>query len=143
MRARNLYPVELDENAGLPLVVTIKAVRHPGAVGQHGAVELAGALGIVPDLRRDGWRQTASESESTPDRLRGTDGQPHLSAVLLDEVLVRGTVVVGLNLVAVIVGCTEMEKQSVSRTDRQVGKPGSQSKTRWRGVLRDRKVLRF
>lgn len=60
------YPVELDEDAGLPCVVTIETIRHPRAVGQHGAVELTGAFGIVPDLQRDGWRerQTGSETET-------------------------------------------------------------------------------
>lgn len=74
---------------------------------------------------------------------RGTDEKLHLSAVLLDEVLVRGAVVIGLDLVAVIVGCEETEKQSDRQTDRQLGKPGSWTKRRPRGVLRDRKVLRF
>lgn len=52
------YPVELNEDAGLPCVVTIETIRHPRAVGQHGAVELTGAFGIVPDLQRDGWWET-------------------------------------------------------------------------------------
>lgn len=85
------------------------------------------------------------ESIHLGDWARGTSNKIHLPAVLLDEVLVRGAVVIGLDLVAVIVGCAETEavRQTDRRRGRQLGKPVSGTSRRPGGVLRDRKVLRF
>lgn len=80
------------------------------------------------------------ECVHTGDWFRGTEEQLHLPAVLLYEVLVRGAVVIGLDLVGVIVGCKETEKQSVRQA---IGKTWQLDQKEVRGVLRDRKVLRF
>lgn len=61
------------------------------------------------------------QSVRPPQRLVQMDEKVYLSTVLLDEVLVRGAVVIGLDLVAVIVGCQEMEKQSDRQSDRHAG----------------------
>lgn len=70
------YPIELDDDTGLAIAITIGAICQAGAVSQNGAVELAGALGIVP----------------------------YTSAVRLEEILVRCTLVVLLGLLRVVVG---------------------------------------
>lgn len=64
------YTVELNDDAGLALIVTIVTICDPRAVLQYGAFELAGTLGEV--------FQTA--------------------AVLLDEVLIRFTLIILLGL---------------------------------------------
>lgn len=70
------YTVHFDEDAGLASVVAIVTVLHPRALLQQGAVELAGAFGVVP----------------------------HVSTVLLDVVAVGGAFVIGQRLVGIVVG---------------------------------------
>lgn len=76
------YPVEFDEHAGFALLVAVGAVGESGTILQHGAVELAGAFGVVA----------------------------HLPAVLLDEVLVWDAGVVAHHLLRVIIGCGKTEE---------------------------------
>lgn len=64
------YPIQLDDDARLALLVSIVTVVEPRAVLQDGAVELTGALWVVL----------------------------HISAVLLQEVLIRGALVIFLGL---------------------------------------------
>lgn len=64
------YPIQLDDDAWLALLVSIVTVGDARALLQDGAVELTGALGVVL----------------------------HIAAVLLQEVLVRGALVVLLGL---------------------------------------------
>ncbi len=81
MSDQRSYPVEFDEHAGFPVQVSVRAVLESGAPPQHGAVELAGAFGIVA----------------------------HLAAVILDEVLIRDADVVLHRLLRVIIGCRETQ----------------------------------
>lgn len=71
------YPIQLDDDAWLALLVSIVTVIDSGAVLQNGAVELTGALGVIL----------------------------HVAAVLLHKVLVWGALVVLLGLYRVVVRC--------------------------------------
>lgn len=73
------HPIQLDDDARLALLVSIVTVTDSRAVLQNGAVELTGTLRIVL----------------------------HVPAVLLQEVLVWGALVVFLGLHGVVVGCQE------------------------------------
>lgn len=70
------YPIHLDDDAWLSLLVSIVTVIDAGALFQQGAVELTGALWVVL----------------------------HVTAVLLQEVLIRGALIVLLDLCGVVVG---------------------------------------
>lgn len=71
------YPIQLDDDAWLALLVSIVTVIDARAVLQEGAVELTGALRVVL----------------------------HITTVLLQEVLVWGALVIFLDLYGVVVGC--------------------------------------
>lgn len=71
------YPIQLDDDAWLALLVSIVTVIDSRALLQDGAVELTGALRVVL----------------------------HVAAVLLQEVLVRDALVIFLGLDGVVVGC--------------------------------------
>ncbi len=71
------YTVKLDDDAGLAIVVTIITICDPRAILQYGAFELAGTLGEVFQA----------------------------ATVLLDEVLIRFTVIILLGLDCVVVRC--------------------------------------
>lgn len=83
-------------------------------------------------------RGIGSEEPEEPEEQTGGGGL-HLSAVLLDEVLVRGAVVVGLNLVAVVVGWTEKERQSDRQTDRRGNPAPDRARAQWGGRLTGQK----
>lgn len=70
------YPIHLDDDTWLSLLVSIVTVNDARALLQPGAVELAGALRVVL----------------------------HVAAVLLEEVLIRGALVILLDLRGVVVG---------------------------------------
>lgn len=71
------YPIQLDDDALLALMVSIVTVIDARALLQKGAIELTGALGVVLDV----------------------------AAVLLQEVLVWDALVIFLGLRGVVVGC--------------------------------------
>lgn len=71
------YPIQLDDDARLAILVSIVTVIESRAFSQNGSVELTGALGVVL----------------------------HIAAVLLQEVLVRSARVVLLGLDGVVVSC--------------------------------------
>lgn len=72
------YPIHLDDNAWLALVVSIVTVMDSRAFIEDCAVKLTGAFRVVF----------------------------HIAAVLLPEVLVGGALVVFLGLDGVVVGCS-------------------------------------
>lgn len=76
------YPIEFDEDAGFAVPVAVGGVAESGTILQHGAVELAGAFGVVA----------------------------HLPAVLLDEVLVWDAGIIAHHLLRVIIGCGKTEE---------------------------------
>jgi len=53
-----VYPVELDEDARLPLAVTIETIRESRAVLQQRPVELTGTLRVVPHLEGETGGET-------------------------------------------------------------------------------------
>lgn len=71
------YPIQLDDDAWLAIMVSIVTVIDARAILQKGAIELTGALGVVLDI----------------------------AAVLLQEVLVWDALVIFLGLRGVVVGC--------------------------------------
>lgn len=71
------YPIQLDDDAWLAVLVSIVTVTDSRAVLQKGAVELTGALRVVL----------------------------HVAAVLLHEVLVWGALIIFLGLDGVVVSC--------------------------------------
>lgn len=70
------YPIHLDDDTWLSLLVSIVTVKDARALLQQGAVELTGALRVVL----------------------------HVAAVLLEEVLIRGALIILLDLHGVVVG---------------------------------------
>lgn len=78
------YPVKFDKHAGLAFLVTVSAVRESGTISQHGAVKLAGTFGVVANL----------------------------SAVLLNEILIRCAGVIIHHLLRVIIRYKRKEKRS-------------------------------
>lgn len=64
-------------------------------------------------------RETGSESETSTQRQGATERNSYRSTVLLNEVLIRGTVIVGLDLIAVIVGYRQTGRETDRKRDRQ------------------------
>lgn len=74
------YPIQLDDDAWLGVLVTIVTVVDPRARFKNGAVKLTGAFWVVF----------------------------HIAAVLLLEILVGSAMVIVLGLDGVVVGCQEL-----------------------------------